>query len=609
MVNFRPLQDNNSVSQESSSKVNFRPLDNQIQATEPQISPQSDDRPITNRVLAGVAGLSNAGAAVGETVVDAGTWLLNKIGAISPNTKKQMDAYVSGATKVLKTEANPNGDMFEKAVAQHPWVAKGSELAVEVPAVIKTIVPNMTSVAKGAPLLEKALSVGTNQLGQIAANVPIAAGMVGASGGSIEDQDYAGKLTAIATPLVNAGGKLIGQAAQKGLLGNNIKNMVAPISKELADNNQLSMTDKAAASISNLATKVKDVENSNYNNIKQIPGTIQASNINQQLNYMLKNTGSKQVAGGAWDHSQSMLEKPQLNAIVNVLNDSSNLKTMDDAINLKRTLSAGYSNFSGKTTDLNYKLYKNIQNTVDTAIHDKAKDAGLGSDWVLANKFHKDVVAPLQDANAFDIMKATANKDINPEEYNLVTKTLFTKASQSPQAMKALLSTMDDQGSKIVEQNFIHQTFKDIIDSPDQLNPNQALLKVNQFKGKFGSVLSKDSNDVLKGLKTLLEDSGAVAGKSQSSVAKQLGKYTLGGGIGAAAGGLVAGPLGAGIGTAIGATAANQAFKQISNLLDTPVGIKLLKGISEGKPWTKAINRALTLGVPVEDAQMNQKLP
>ncbi len=605
MINFRPLDqhqintDTQTVPMSVGNKFNFRPIQSTPQNTPPEVQGlpvSSPEEGIASKVagmgLAAVAGLNNGAISTGETALDAGTFLLDKLGAISPSTHKQLNKYISGGADSLKVKPEDN-DILSKAMDNHSIISGGAKLAVEVPALLSTTIPKL-----GTGLLGAANTLGAN----VAANAITSAGMV--NGQDLQGQDMAAKWSA---PLSLAGAAVglgASKVANKLLLPQKIKDYIAPINKEVADSG-MSFTDQAAQSVSNVANRVSDESKEIWGAIKAMPGTISPGPIKQQVQMIFKQNGS-QFKDGVWDHSTSILEKPQISALTNIEEHANALTNMDDAISLKHAASKGYNKFDrGTATDATYSLYKGIQNNIDTQIDDAAKEAGLTSDLAAAKKFHKENVVPLQNANAFDIAKATANKDIDPSTYNLATKTLFTNVKKSPEAMQSLLNSMDENGSKIVEHQFISETFKDIMDSPDAVNMNNALLQINRFKSKFSSVLSSESKESLEGIKKVMQSSGANAGAKPSTegsmVAERIGGMGVGGAIGGAIGS-VGGPIGIGLGSTIGGAvgygSAQAAHQALNHLLQSPKGVKILQYIGQDKPGSNKITRLISTSLP-----------
>jgi hypothetical protein len=516
-----------------------------------------------------------------------------------------MDKYIAEDMSTFKVKANPQGDTFERAAAEHPYLNYASELAVEIPTIAKTAMPNITSAVEGAGLGAKALAMGTNQLGQIALNAPLAAGM---TGGSIKDQDKAATMAAYLTPALNAAGSLIVSGAKKALTVSRIQEVLKPISEELRANGNLSMIDKSAASVTNYANNAKEESNRLYQVIKDIPGTIEAYPAMAQVNKILKQGGAEwDPAKSVWDFTASRFTDPQRTGLQSVLANLQNLNNMDDAIKLKSSLHKTWEDFSGAASEDIYSLFKSLQSTVDDSIGKKAVDAGVPKAWQEVKNFYKDTMIPLYTMKAFDIADATANMATNKGAYNLATKNWLPNAFKSPQAMEAALKVMDPEGSKIMEQSFLVQNFGKLLSSPDALNKNQALLKVNEFKRQFGPVLSKESNSVIKGLKTILEEGGAQAGAKPYNMPKYINASNVGAAAGAAIGTVLGGGwVGTGVGAAAGSVALPATLNYLHKLMNTSQGIAILKGIGEGKPWAKGFNQVLKTGIPAEYANMTK---
>lgn len=545
-----------------------------------------------------ISGLSNAGANLIEGTVDAGAWLMEKIGAIKPefaeamkaNVKKDMDQLFRSGEETLPD------DVFEKSREQYPALSAIPQAVTEVGSMMK-MNPTAIKVAKSAPTSIKLGTALFNQLTSAGSNALIGAGTAGPN---TQDQDFAAMTGAFGSLAINSIGSLIKQAAKSGLLNSTLKNAVEKINKPLFADGDLTLNDKAAQSITNLATSVKTIEDSNYSKIKQLPGTIPIVPVTRSAAEILKENGSTFSPKKGWNHSNSILDNKQQGVLIGAIKSAQQMTTMEQAILLKQDLSASSKLFTKGNAPANvYDAYKALQKQIDGFIATKAESAGLSGDWQLANRFHREIVVPMQDAGSFDVANALKNKEANPTEYAAAIKGLLPKPnSTTPQEVRALLSTMDSAGSKILEQHFIKSTLDDLVDNPENFNASQALMKLNKITNKYSKVLSRDSVLALKGIARIMKESGVVpagAGKGASGADSTYLAHYAGGTVGASIGAMMGGPIGAGVGSIIGIAVGPKVINSLSKVLDSPAGLSILKGVGQGKPWAKDVGNLIRL--------------
>lgn len=542
----------------------------------------------TSPGAAAIAGASNAGANLIEGTVDAGAWILDHLGAskfadqMKKHVRDDMDKLFRSSER---TDAN---DTFEKAREAHPAISAVTQAGTEVGALSK-LFPASTPAPAGAGVLGKLGNFAKNSAIQGSASALVNAGMAGPN---TADQDTAAKVGFFLPAAVNAAGATIKSATKIPFVKDKLKSIVDVMSKPLLASN-MNLTDKAAESITNFANKADEVGNSNWDSIKSIPGTINSSPIDKTISGIKSKYGEK-------------LDPKLANVLDDISDRAGQMKTMDDAIKLKQMISRQSKNFRvGNVSDDLADSYKSLRTNVDKAIEAKAASVGKGSDWTLANKYHREVIVPLDDAGAFDISKAFQNRETNPSEYNRAVKSLLTNLT--PQKTKALLSTMDDSGSKILEQNIVKTIFDDISINPEQFSPNEALIKLNRSIAKYDGILRKDSINTLKGIKKLMQDAGIRGVTAKGGIINLRTSLQFGaGGLGAAVGSMAGGPAGGAAGSLAAFAITPTILRGIDHMINSPIGLSIIRGIGEGKPWTKEVSNLLKAGLTDTNAKLNK---
>lgn len=521
-----------------------------------------------NPAAAAISGLSNAGSNVlFEAPIKAVTWLGEKLGVIDPKIAQHMKDEVSAdAEKWFKSSENtPKGDVFNESRMKYPAASAIPQAALEVGLLSKAMPPAVKT---------------TSPLGSLAANTAVQSGSsalmsAGLAGNSTKDQDTAATVGAFIPPLVSGLGAGIksGASALATRLGltDTVKKIVSSISQDLVNNNQLSTSDKAAQSVNNMVTKAKEIENEQYNTIREVPGTIKIAPIQKTTRDILTDNPK--------------LATDQAAIFERISQDAGKIRTMDDAIRFKQSLGDYYTKLKGTAV---YQDFLKLRSQVDNSIALKAEQAGLGNDWKAANNYHKQVIDPLNKNGAVDLSKAFNDRERDPSTYADAVKTVISTAKRSPQQMKALLLSMDETGSKIIEQDILKTTLDDVVVNPEAFDKNKALRTINQNINKFQGVLSNDSINAMKGVKKLLQKGGATEAKQGLAGATNSSyfQHSLGAGVGGAVGSAF-GPVGSVIGGVAGIGILPPILKVAGQLLESPQGLAILKSIGLGRPWTK----------------------
>lgn len=572
-------------------------------------TPQEQGSQIPGMIKAGVAGAANAGASLLESGVDAALWATDKLGITDPNISKEAKQNLnSDLNKNVRsgTEQSPN-DTFSQAYAQHPVVGKGVEYGIDTGMLAKTTLGKLLPGA-GA-------GVGAaNLASRIGANALIGAGI---SGPDSANQDLGATASALLTPL----GDLVTAGIAKGAkmldLPNKINKILTPIYDKIAKNKDLSIEDRAVQSEAAFSQKAIDANNANYKAIKEMPGQVNPLPLQNAIEQLGKDTGSVKLNTNGkivWNHDNSSLSDPQKKALLSIWQDASKMKNMEDAVILRQQIAGTQSLFRGAgVSKTAFNGFSDLKDKIDNAIGKIAEQNGLKGNFDFANNFNRNVIQPLNEAGSIDRLGALASKQRQeafnqqqaatgkaiqaptPPEYTKATKQIFT-TNMTPQQVKGILSRMDGNGRQVMEDKFIQDMFKDVVQTPEDFNKNAVLLKVNQTINKYKDVLSDETLKTFGGIKTLLQQAGAEAKKTGMNNDTYF-QHTLGALIGGGLGSVIAGPVGGGIGVAAGIgllpKVLGKAGSFAQGLLDTPRGHALLKYIESHPNMAKKILQPL----------------
>lgn len=508
-----------------------------------------EEKPKSNVSGAIIGGLSSAGADALETVFHGIDWALEKTGLVSPEVSSKMKAMASNdLNKWLRAdERSTTKDVFTQSYSDNPVVG-GVTRALGNTGAILGATPTMT----GSSLLARTAA-------QTAVNVPLAAGMAGPD---TQAQDSAALAAGALTLVANIAGVALSMAIKFGYLGKQIKEWIAPINQDLLVNNKVDVNSKTGESISNLTSKISDIENQNYKVITDLPGKINTATAQNNLKTLIgfKNLGPK-----------------QLNVLEDLNDRVANIQNMEDAIKLKQEISKQSRFFTPKETTSNiFSKYKDLQKSIDTSILMKADEAKVGKDWLLANRFHHEVVAPLDRSGAFDLAQAYKNRQTDPQSWADSVRNLVDSSKKNPEDLKALLNSMDSNGAKIIGHSIVKDMFDGIVNETKVLNKNEVLRKINQNIYKYKDIMPRSFSESLQGMKKYVESTGANASKASTRLDPSFLKSGLND-----------------IKTVLG-------FLQ--PVIDNRLGMFFLEGLAKNKPWANEISKAFKSGASLAPA-------
>lgn len=551
---FDPQTAKPLLSEETRQTSGFDPnTAKEVQLTQPvtqePIKAQQDNTS-SNPLGAVVGGLASSGADAVETGVGSLLWITDKLGITDKTTSESAKKLLSDDLNkwVRADEKSTTKDFFSKSYAENPAFGATSKAIGNVGMTIGAV-PTMA----GKGLLARTVA-------QTAVNVPLAAGM-----SDPENQNINATLAGVLTPAGNIAGQAIANLSRSTNLPNKIKSLVQDVNKNLMVNDKISPSEKVGESIANLANQVKTQEAQNYSKITSLEGTINSKPIYSALKPITQAPELKQFQGN------------QTAVLTNIQKRLKNLTTMEDALQLKQELGLQADKFTAKETNSGIaSLYKTLKKTVDEQIMKKAAASGVEKDWIEANRYHHEIISPLNKSKAFNISKAYENREIDPKGWEKAIKGVIQSAKTDPNALKSYLKMTDINGERILSQGIMKDLLDDIATEAATLNPNALLRKVNKQINYLSNVegISKDTLQSFKGLKQLLKDAGANATKS--TVQGQLGPVR----------GLVADTK----------FIAGRVGDFLKPIVDNKFGMFLLKGVADKKPWATQIGRALKQG-------------
>ena len=592
---FKPNKYDFQPIQEQSNLVSDKP----IEESPSQILGSTGNSNLASIPAAVTAGISNFGASVGESTLDAGIWAANHLG-MSDETANKLKGAVTKGADTFRTKANPEGNIFEKAVSEHPIIAGTSEYVPDAVMLAKTAAGNVVnSGGIGAAALNTSVRTGVNAL--------VSSGISSTDKAS---QDNAATFAAFMTPAIDATSSLIQKGAVALNLPNKVKQYLEPIYNRIKSAAGLTIEDVALQSEAANTSAAVLQNNANYQEIKELPGKINSVPIRRSAMQLMEDTGSTVEQEGnqmMWNHSGSSLSEKQIKTLQGIQQEAGRINNMEDAVMLRQQIAAGKSLFQGQgVTKIAYNSYIDLLKQVDDQIGEMAKNNGLGDAFTAANKFNQFVVQPLYESGAVDRAAAVSKKQAQevynasqapgsvqasiPPEYAQAAKQIF-QGNMTPQKVGEVLSRMGNgAGRQALEDKFVQESFKDIMSNPDNFNKNQALMKLNEITQKYKGVLSSQSLKTFEGMKVMLKQAGAVAESSGHSPTylqhyaghaiggailggalggyegRDIGETSTGGSLGALAGGV--------LGIAGGPVIA-RAFK--TGLADTALGQAILR--------------------------------
>jgi hypothetical protein len=511
-----------------------------------------------------IGNLSHAGATTGETAVNTGAYILERLGAISPKTEKQVNNFMKKSTEIYKI-SDDTSDPFNKAAQENP-----SATLVRLPIYAAGITATNVPKAVGGLLTSPLNIAGSAALtGGMAADLPK------------DQQNQAALIGGLFQGAFDAAGGIAGSVANKLLTKQSIpKQAMANVSDDILGTTRESILTKMKGVLAENTAK--------WDAIKAVPGQIDAT-LPRQITESL-----------AKDLPPSLTKQPiVLQDLLGMLKES---PSMENAVTIRNFLKENAADFftaSGVTrgNQVLYKsLLKNVEDQIRAIVPKTVAGVNLLDDAI---KHYADKVSPLKALNLDELLTLSQKAEASPlygVELNKATSKLLGQFGTNPAKTKEIIKLMADEGlgRDMAEQAFIKSQFDNILANPGSIKPNLVLGKLNKWAQDMDGVISKENLKIVPGIQKLLEKVGAVGGAPSKNAITDLTSQYLSATAGSAAlGGLVGYQVGGPLGAIAGAGSIVVAKKMIGDFLNTPKGIAILKGIAEGRPWAGPIKKAL----------------
>lgn len=345
-----------------------------------------------------VGGMANGGADIAEGLGDTPTFILKHLHMISPETANKLYQATANNAKMFRPDST-SSDAISQSVNEHPNVARIAKTGVDLMGLAvgnKMIPTSLLSSGSAAPVVNiAARAAGQGLLGQAAADA--------------DHKDAGAVLGMAASPLLEAGGAVL------GVLGNKV-------GATDAVNNVLS-------SVSN--SKIKQA----YASIRAMPFSVaDSTNKNSAVDDINKFVQTK----------QNVLTPMQSNVLQDTAETLQNATSHDDVLTALQGLSKKVSIFSGSNaTDSVYQGYNNIKNSIGDVLNEAASRNSISDALNSANDIYK------QGTQVNKIFGSLPN---DPSNFNFKTaNTKLTQAITKYQDVPSMQSTVQTlQGLKKV---------------------------------------------------------------------------------------------------------------------------------------------------------------
>lgn len=335
------------------------------------------NNPITSAGMAIIGGLAEGGADIAQGIGDTPTFIMDKLGLISPETAKKLYAANKENTDFFRPNYNP-GDVLSQTKKDNPIISGGSKLATDI--------AGMTGVMRAVPLLGQGLETATSGLNPISPYIAQGAGMagralgmgaIGAAGANPEDKNSSFLLSAAMQPMFEAGGAALFKA-------------LSPRATAILRIQQQAISNKA---------ETKNI-NALYDKIKKAPFTQEDSS---QIYQLVRKAEDVLVNNPNLSAQQkSILQDDLIKKLGSAVNHS-------DVLDVYKDLGAKNSAFKGYSSAI-YDIYKSARDEIGSMLQNATKRTGEVDD-VLSKAS--------EAANKQRILNETFGNIIeNPETFN-----------------------------------------------------------------------------------------------------------------------------------------------------------------------------------------------
>lgn len=270
-------------------------------STMDKVSSAVSNNPFTSAGMAVIGGLAEGGADIAQGIGDVPTFILDKLGAISPQTAKKLYAANKENADIFRSSSNP-GDVLDQAKKNNPIIYGAAKLGADT--------AGMAGAMRTIPLLGQAAKGATSGLDSISPYLSQGAGLAGRSvgmgvinqaGADVENKDSAFLLGAGSQPLFEKAGAMTA-------------NYFSPRANTILDLQQQAITNKGQTkNINALYNKVKgspftqEDQGSVYNLSRKTEAFIESNpNLSGQQKSILQNDVVQKLANA--DSHESVLE-------------------------------------------------------------------------------------------------------------------------------------------------------------------------------------------------------------------------------------------------------------------------------------------------------------
>lgn len=406
-----------------------------------------------------------------------------------------------------------------------------------------------------------------------AANAVIGAA---ASGKGLENRALGAVSGLVLTKAANVVGGLVGKAISSANLSDTTKEVVGQANSVLKGQ---SSDQAAVASVTNMWNVATKVRNSLYAAFTGADGDVSATAIKSQAEATVNSLSDVMTPG-------------QKGAFNTIANQAENVKNLNDLHELTKSFNDMKALFikTGTAPDVG-AAFKKIQSLAQDSLVANAEKLGVGDELSLAQKYNREIIAPLQKFGADDVTNGKVSPDGFLAKYikNPTTNT----PEGSPDKLGKLLNAMDSNGKEVVVANLINRISKTIDVGADGSNPLKGVKLIQDYVDLYGDKIGSEGTNTLLGMQKLLKEASvqqSTAMKQTMGFMKQAALPMLGGLVGGAHGYSQGGTL-QGVGEGLAGLAATAAMEK---MLGSEVGRISLQWIGEHKNGLEMAGRMLS---------------
>ena len=351
----------------------------------------------------------------------------------------------------------------------------------------------------------------------------------------------------------------------------------------------------AAQSQANLWNAADAVENKLFETFRNVPGKVNGGLIASKASQFLNQ----------FDDALTAPQRRVLEDLISNTSKSTNLGMLHDA---RKALAIDFNKFTKQSVSQSvYKGFKDLASTLDDIMMKSADDLGVGHDYRIANKFHKDTIMPLMDTGAKETADALKDVTKYPMSASKRIDGLIDKyiKPNKPEVATEFLSTLDDVGRQSVEVQTVNNIVKKATMPTGDIDYLRLKEGIKLYQTSLGKSFSPETNKMMTGLSKLVDEATQIGGMTLDlarvgPTSKIYAGLAAAGAVTYASSGAMAAGMGLGL---LG----------VSKLISTKIGQDLLirAGSEGGKAVGKSIVDAMilqgTLSKMDDEHQANQE--